>query len=65
MEETWRETDLTNASGTLFGGLRTPRNRKTGAIAWRSRNRNLLLKIAQNVLKMKRGDLNREMPFLE
>ena len=56
MEGTWRETDLTNASGTFFGWLRTSRNRKTGALEWHSKNRNLLLKIALNVLKIERDD---------
>ena len=65
MEGTWREPDLTSASGTIILWLRTSRNCKMGAVGWPSKNRNLLLKIAQIVLKMERGDLKRGMPFFE
>ena len=65
MEGTWSKTDLTSASSTLFEWLRTPRNRETGAVGCRSKKRNLLLKIAQNVLKIVRCDLKIEMSFVE
>ena len=65
MKGTWRETDLTSVSGTLIRWLRMSRNRKTGAVGWRSKNGNLLLKIAQNVLKIECGDLKTETPFFE
>ena len=65
MHGTWRGARLTSASSTLFGWLRMSMNREMGAVGWRSEKRNLLLKIAQNVLKIERGDLKKEMQFLE